>query len=208
MSVQKPDRNLALELIRVTETAALAASPWVGRGQKDLADANTTAEKRAQIYKDQADKLKAMGDQQAADLAYEKAAQEESASAAEKFGDIMTKIKETAMKLVAPILDVVHGLMDGVLQGGGLMAAFDGVISVLKPIMEIVMGIGKVLFAVLIHPAKMLFSILILKPSFNGWCNSPLGPLTVTTLSAEILISTPAGILMIALPILDMFLFF
>ena len=72
----------------------------------------------------------------------------------------MTKIKETAMKLVAPILDVVHGLMDGVLQGGGLMAAFDGVISVLKPIMEIVMGIGKVLFAVLIHPAKMLFSIL------------------------------------------------
>ena len=33
-----PDRNLALELIRVTETAALAASPWVGRGEKDLAD--------------------------------------------------------------------------------------------------------------------------------------------------------------------------
>lgn len=34
----KPDRNLALELIRVTETAAVAAAPWVGRGQKDLAD--------------------------------------------------------------------------------------------------------------------------------------------------------------------------
>ena len=33
-----PDRNLALELIRVTETAAIAAAPWVGRGQKDLAD--------------------------------------------------------------------------------------------------------------------------------------------------------------------------
>ena len=33
-----PDRNLALELIRVTETAALAAGPWVGRGEKDLAD--------------------------------------------------------------------------------------------------------------------------------------------------------------------------
>ena len=33
-----PDRNLALELIRVTETAARAAAPWVGRGQKDLAD--------------------------------------------------------------------------------------------------------------------------------------------------------------------------
>jgi len=33
-----PDRNLAIEIIRVTETAALAAAPWVGRGQKDLAD--------------------------------------------------------------------------------------------------------------------------------------------------------------------------
>ncbi len=33
-----PDRNLALELIRVTETAAMAAAPWVGRGEKNLAD--------------------------------------------------------------------------------------------------------------------------------------------------------------------------
>ncbi len=33
-----PDRNLALELVRVTETAALAGSTWVGRGDKDHAD--------------------------------------------------------------------------------------------------------------------------------------------------------------------------
>ena len=33
-----PDRNLALELVRVTETAAVAAAPWVGRGEKNLAD--------------------------------------------------------------------------------------------------------------------------------------------------------------------------
>ena len=31
---EAPDRNLALELIRVTEAAALAASRWVGRGDK------------------------------------------------------------------------------------------------------------------------------------------------------------------------------
>jgi len=36
---QKPDRNLALELVRVTESAALAASRWVGRGDKHGADA-------------------------------------------------------------------------------------------------------------------------------------------------------------------------
>ncbi len=34
----KPDRNLALELVRVTEAAALAAARWVGRGDKESAD--------------------------------------------------------------------------------------------------------------------------------------------------------------------------
>jgi fructose-1,6-bisphosphatase II len=34
----KPDRNLALELVRVTEAAALAAARWVGRGDKIAAD--------------------------------------------------------------------------------------------------------------------------------------------------------------------------
>ena len=33
-----PDRNLALELVRVTESAALAAARWVGRGDKLGAD--------------------------------------------------------------------------------------------------------------------------------------------------------------------------
>jgi fructose-1,6-bisphosphatase II len=33
-----PDRNLALELVRVTEAAALAAARWVGRGEKEAAD--------------------------------------------------------------------------------------------------------------------------------------------------------------------------
>jgi fructose-1,6-bisphosphatase II len=33
-----PDRNLALELVRTTEAAALAAAHWVGRGDKESAD--------------------------------------------------------------------------------------------------------------------------------------------------------------------------
>jgi fructose-1,6-bisphosphatase II len=37
-SGNKPDRNLALELVRVTEAAALAAARWVGRGEKESAD--------------------------------------------------------------------------------------------------------------------------------------------------------------------------
>jgi fructose-1,6-bisphosphatase II len=33
-----PDRNLALELVRVTESAAMAAGRWIGRGDKNAAD--------------------------------------------------------------------------------------------------------------------------------------------------------------------------
>lgn len=35
---EAPDRNLALELVRVTEAAALAAARWRGRGDKEAAD--------------------------------------------------------------------------------------------------------------------------------------------------------------------------
>ncbi len=38
-SQQRPDRNLAMELARVTESAALASARWVGRGDKESADA-------------------------------------------------------------------------------------------------------------------------------------------------------------------------
>jgi len=44
-----PDRNLALELARVTEAAALAAGRWVGRGDKNGADAAAVSAMRQLI---------------------------------------------------------------------------------------------------------------------------------------------------------------
>jgi fructose-1,6-bisphosphatase II len=38
MPEQPPDRNLAMELMRATEAAALAAGRWMGRGDKNAAD--------------------------------------------------------------------------------------------------------------------------------------------------------------------------
>ena len=35
---QAPDRNLAMELVRVTEAAAMAGARWMGRGDKEAAD--------------------------------------------------------------------------------------------------------------------------------------------------------------------------
>jgi fructose-1,6-bisphosphatase II len=44
-----PDRNLALELVRVTEAAAMAAGRWVGRGDKNGADGVAVNAMRALI---------------------------------------------------------------------------------------------------------------------------------------------------------------
>jgi fructose-1,6-bisphosphatase II len=38
ISSKAPDRNLAMELVRVTEAAAMAAGRWIGKGDKEAAD--------------------------------------------------------------------------------------------------------------------------------------------------------------------------
>jgi fructose-1,6-bisphosphatase II len=49
VSRQAPDRNLALELVRVTEAAAMAAGRWVGRGDKNGGDGAAVDAMRALI---------------------------------------------------------------------------------------------------------------------------------------------------------------
>src|SRR5437773_10022789 len=49
MSSRRPDRNLALELVRVTEAAALGAGRWVGRGDKIAADQAAVDAMRAML---------------------------------------------------------------------------------------------------------------------------------------------------------------
>jgi len=44
-----PDRNLALELVRVTEVAAIAASRYMGRGDKEAADGAAVDAMRSQL---------------------------------------------------------------------------------------------------------------------------------------------------------------
>ena len=47
--MEPPDRNLAMELVRVTEAAAMAAGHWVGRGDKNGADDVAVQAMRATI---------------------------------------------------------------------------------------------------------------------------------------------------------------
>lgn len=48
-TTEVPDRNLALELVRVTEAAAMAGGRWVGRGDKNAADGAAVAAMRHYI---------------------------------------------------------------------------------------------------------------------------------------------------------------
>jgi fructose-1,6-bisphosphatase II len=49
VSTPRPDRNLALELVRVTEAAAMGAGRWIGRGDKNAADQGAVDAMRAML---------------------------------------------------------------------------------------------------------------------------------------------------------------
>jgi fructose-1,6-bisphosphatase II len=49
MAAPRPDRNLALELVRVTEAAAMGAGRWIGRGDKIAADQGAVDAMRAML---------------------------------------------------------------------------------------------------------------------------------------------------------------
>jgi len=48
-ATNRPDRNLALDLVRVTESAAMGAGRWIGRGDKNAADRAAVDAMRAML---------------------------------------------------------------------------------------------------------------------------------------------------------------
>lgn len=59
---QPPDRNLAMELVRVTEAAALASARWMGRGDKKGADGAATEAMRVILATVQMDGIIVIGE--------------------------------------------------------------------------------------------------------------------------------------------------
>jgi fructose-1,6-bisphosphatase II len=59
---QKPDRNLALELARVTEAAAMGAAPLVGSGEKEAADQAAVDGMRHMLHSVQMDGVVVIGE--------------------------------------------------------------------------------------------------------------------------------------------------
>ena len=65
----RPDRNLALELVRVTEYGALAAARWVGLGEKESADQAAVDAMRHMLETVQMDGIVVIGEGEKDDLA-------------------------------------------------------------------------------------------------------------------------------------------
>ncbi len=61
-SKESPDRNLALELVRVTEAGAMAAARWMGRGDKEGADGAAVDAMRAVLDSVQMDGIVVIGE--------------------------------------------------------------------------------------------------------------------------------------------------
>src|SRR5258707_859442 len=62
MGTARPDRNLALELVRVTEAAAMGAGRWIGRGDKIAADQGAVDGMRAMLDTVQMDGVVVIGE--------------------------------------------------------------------------------------------------------------------------------------------------
>lgn len=62
MTKESPNRNLALELVRVTESGAMAASRWMGRGDKEGADGAAVDAMRISINSIQMDGMIIIGE--------------------------------------------------------------------------------------------------------------------------------------------------
>ncbi|MFN3215045.1 MAG: class II fructose-bisphosphatase [Acidimicrobiales bacterium] len=59
---ESPDRNLAMELVRVTEAAAMAAARWMGRGDKEGADGAAVDAMRTMLDSVQMDGIVVIGE--------------------------------------------------------------------------------------------------------------------------------------------------
>jgi len=102
----------------------------------------------------------ALGKKGAADKLLALAAEKDSATFAEKLGDVMKKIQQSAEKLITPLVDMVHAMFDAESGGSSLIDTFDGIMSAIKPVFTILIGIGKLIFKSFMFPLKLVFALI------------------------------------------------
>ncbi len=88
------------------------------------------------------------------------AKEKESATMMENLQDIWTKIQEKITAVMAPLVGIVHSMFEAGDAAGGIGTILDGVFAVLTPIFDVVMGLGKIAFTLLVQPFKLMFNLL------------------------------------------------
>ena len=110
--------------------------------------------------REEAEKARQAGNGALADKLLSMAADKDSATMAEKLGDIMTKVKEKFEALLFPIVEMVHGLFDAKEAGGGIGDTFDNIFSAIKPVFDILTVIVKVVFSRFLNILKNAYEII------------------------------------------------
>jgi hypothetical protein len=87
------------------------------------------------------------------------AKEKESAAIKERMSNIVTKLQEKLSKLLSPILEMVHGMLDATEAGGGFDEIIESISSVIKGIIPIVKTVFGVMSA-LIKPVMSIFGFI------------------------------------------------
>ena len=114
----------------------------------------------AKGLREEAEKMRKSGKAAAADKLEALAADKDSATFADKLADVMKKIQQSAEKLITPLVDMVHAMFEGGDAAGSLFSIFDGIMDILKPIMESLFAIGSIIYKVMTFPMRLFFSLL------------------------------------------------
>ena len=87
------------------------------------------------------------------------AKEKESAAIKERMSNIVTKLQEKLSKLLSPILEMVHGMLDATEAGGGFDEIIESISSVIKGIIPIVKTVFGIMSA-LIKPVMSIFGFI------------------------------------------------
>jgi hypothetical protein len=158
--------------MNVVQQEALAKSMNMSR--EELTEMLTKQEElvKAGLSYDQAQELQAKNSQDLAKLAAETSdekkrgyieeiqKQKESEEAAAGFASLMEKIKGLAVKIVAPLMEMVDAFMKGETASDGILGVLGGIFGFVGDIVKVLISMGKIIFDVVLFPFKLVWAVI------------------------------------------------
>jgi hypothetical protein len=158
--------------MNVVQQEALAKSMNMSR--EELTEMLTKQEElvKAGLSYDQAQELQAKNSQDLAKLAAETSdekkrgyieeiqKQKESEEAAAGFASLMEKIKGLAVKIVAPLMEMVDAFMKGETASTGVLGVIGGIFGLVGDVVKVLISMGKVIFDIVLFPFKLIWAVV------------------------------------------------